>query len=360
MHFTAVQIATLLGGQIEGNPDAKVTGVAKIEEATTGSLCFISNPKYNDFLYETNASVVLVNDSLQLTKETKATLIRVPDAYASFALLLQKYNEMVSSQAPKGIEQPSFVSPKATIGQDVYIGAFAYIADDVVIGDGSKIYPSCYIGKGVSIGKDVQLLPGVRVYDNCIIEDRCVIHSGTIIGCDGFGFAPQPDGSYHKIPQIGNVLIEEDVEIGSNCTIDRATMGTTIIHKGSKLDNLIQIAHNVEVGQNTVIAAQSGIAGSSKVGQNCMIGGQVGIIGHIQIADRTNINAQSGVAKSVLTPNTVLNGTPAFDYKSVLKSQAIFRHLPEIDRRILELEKIVAQLTEHRISKNGITDHKND
>lgn len=344
MQFSAIQIANLLGGQIEGKPDTKVTGVSKIEEAEEGSLCFISNPKYEEYLYSTKASVVLINESLQLSKHTHATLIRVPDAYASFALLLQKYTEMVASQSPKGIEQPSFIATTATIGKDVYIGAFTYIADNVVIADGAKIYPNCYVGKDVLIGKDVQLYPGVRIYEQCKIGDRCVIHAGTVIGCDGFGFAPQTDGTYSKIPQIGNVVIEEDVEIGSNCSIDRATMGTTTIKKGVKLDNLIQIAHNVEIGENTVIAAQTGIAGSTKIGQNCMIGGQVGIIGHIQIANRTNINAQSGVSKTVEQPNTVLNGTPAFDYKSVLKSQAIFRHLPEMNQKILQLEKLVAQL----------------
>lgn len=354
MQFSAVQIATLLGGKIEGNPDAKVTGVTKIEEAITGSLCFISNPKYEEYLYNTSASVVLVNDSLTLNKETKATLIRVPDAYASFALLLQKYNDMIAAQTPKGIEQPSFIAPSAKIGKDVYIGAFSYIAENVTIGDGAKIYPNSYIGRGVEIGNDVHLFSGVRVYDECIIGARSIIHSGTVVGGDGFGFAPQPDGTYQKIPQIGNVIIEEDVEIGANSTIDRATMGHTIIRKGVKLDNLIQIAHNVEIDESTVIAAQTGIAGSSKIGKYCMIGGQVGIIGHIHVADRTNINAQSGVSKSVETPNTVLNGTPAFDYKSVLKSQAIFRHLPEMQQRISQLEKIVAQLTEQNLNSNKI------
>lgn len=354
MQFSAVQIATLLGGKIEGNPDTKVSSVTKIEEATTGSLCFISNPKYEEYLYSTPASVVLVNDSLNLSRETKATLIRVPDAYASFALLLQKYNEMISAQIPKGIEQPSFIAPTATIGKNVYIGAFSYIAENAVIGDGAKIYPNSYVGRGAEIGNEVRLYSGVKVYDECVIGARSIIHSGTVIGSDGFGFAPQPDGTYKKIPQIGNVIIEEDVEIGANSTIDRATMGHTIIRKGVKLDNLIQIAHNVEIDESTVIAAQTGVAGSAKIGKYCMIGGQVGIVGHIHLADRTNINAQSGVSKSVETPNTVLNGTPAFDYKSVMKSQAIFRHLPEMQQRIIQLEKIVAQLTEQNLNQNKI------
>lgn len=346
MQFSAIQIATLLGGKIEGNPETKVTGVAKIEEAVPGSLCFISNPRYEEFIYETKASVVLVNDNLILHKPAKPTLIRVPDAYASFALLLEKYNEMIAASAPKGIEQPCFIAPTAQIGKNVYIGAFSYIADNAVIGDNTQIYPNCYVGKNVRIEESVKLFAGVKVYDDCLIGARTIIHSGTVVGGDGFGFAPQPDGSYKKIPQIGNVIIEEDVEIGANSTVDRATMGTTIIKKGVKLDNLIQIAHNVEIGESTVIAAQTGIAGSTKIGKNCMIGGQVGIIGHLHIADKTNINAQSGLSKSVNTPNTVLNGTPAFDYKSTLKSQAIFRHLPEMQQKIQELEKLVATLSE--------------
>ncbi|MCC6185854.1 MAG: UDP-3-O-(3-hydroxymyristoyl)glucosamine N-acyltransferase [Chitinophagaceae bacterium] len=346
MQFSATQIANLLGGKTEGNADAKVTGVAKIEEAVGGSLCFISNPKYEEYLYHTKASVVLVNNSLKLSKNVSCTLIRVPDAYASFASLLQKYNELIANQAPKGIEQPSFIAASAQIGNDVYIGAFCYIADDAVIEDGASIYPNSFVGKGARIGKNAKLFAGVKIYESCKVGQNVIIHAGTVVGCDGFGFAPQPDGSYQKIPQIGNVVIEDDVEIGANCAIDRATMGTTIIRKGAKLDNLIQIAHNVEVGQHTVIAAQSGIAGSTKIGRYCMVGGQAGIIGHIQIADHTNINAQSGVAKSVLEPHTVLNGTPAFDYKSVLKSQAIFRHLPEINNKVKDLEKTVALLTQ--------------
>jgi UDP-3-O-[3-hydroxymyristoyl] glucosamine N-acyltransferase len=278
----------------------------------------------------------------------------VPDAYASFALLLEKYNEIIASNTPKGIEQPCFIAASAQVGQNVYIGAFSYIADNVIIGDNAQIYPNSFVGKNVTLGDSVKLFPGVKIYEDCIIGARTIIHSGTVIGGDGFGFAPQRDGTYKKIPQIGNVIIKEDVEIGSNVTIDRATMGNTIIHKGVKLDNLIQIAHNVEIDENTVIAAQTGIAGSAKVGKYCMIGGQVGIIGHIHIADNTNINAQSGVSKSVETPNTVLNGTPAFDYKSVLKSQAIFRHLPELQQRIYDLEKLVASLTDVNKHKNGV------
>lgn len=350
MEFTAKQIAALLGGKTEGNPEARVTEVAKIEDAKEGALCFISNPKYIDYLYCTKASVILVNDNLVLQKPTAATLIRVADAYASFALLLQKYTEMIAANAPKGIEEPCFIAPTAQIGKDVYIGAFSYIGEHAVIGDHTLIYPNSYIGKNVRIGNSVKIFAGVKVYEDCLVGNNSIIHSGTVIGGDGFGFAPQNDGSYKKIPQIGNVVIEEDVEIGANSTVDRATMGSTIIRKGVKLDNLIQVAHNVEIDESTVIAAQTGIAGSTKIGKRCMIGGQVGIIGHLHIADFTNINAQSGVSKSVEHPHTVLNGSPAYDYKSVLKSQAIFRHLPEMQQKIQELEKLVMQLTKRNAS----------
>lgn len=345
MQFNATQIAALLGGTIEGDKEAIVKDVAKIEEAGPASLCFISNPKYEDYLYTTGASIVLVNDTLVLQKPTRATLIRVPDAYAAFAQLLQHYNEMIAASAPKGIEQPSFVAGSATLGKNVYVGAFSYISENTTLEDHVQVFPNCFIGKNVHIGAHVKLYPGVKVYDDCTIGAGSIIHAGAVIGGDGFGFAPQPDGTYKKIPQIGNVIIEEEVEIGANCTVDRATMGTTIIRKGVKLDNLIMIAHNVEIGENTVIAAQTGIAGSTKIGRNCMIGGQVGIIGHLHIASNTNINAQSGLSKSVETPNTVLNGTPAFDYKSTLKSQAIFRHLPEMQQKLQQLEKTVARLS---------------
>lgn len=346
MQFSAIQIATLLNGKIEGNPDASVTHVAKIEEAKAGSLCFISNPKYEEYLYTTEASVVIVNDNLQLSRAITPTLVRVADAYGSFALLLERYNEMMKQNHKTGIEQPSFIATTAVIGKDVYIGAFSYIGENSRIGDGAQVYPGCYIGNGVCIGNQTILFAGVKIYDECTVGDKSIIHSGTVIGGDGFGFAPQKDGSYKKIPQIGNVIIEDDVEIGANTTIDRATMGSTIVKKGVKLDNLIQIAHNVEISENTVIAAQTGVSGSTKIGRNCVIGGQVGIVGHIQLADNTSINAQSGISKSVETSGITLNGTPAFEYKTSLKSQAIFRHLPEIQQRIQKLEAMVAQLTE--------------
>jgi UDP-3-O-[3-hydroxymyristoyl] glucosamine N-acyltransferase len=345
MQFTALQIATLIKGKIEGNPDVKVSHVAKIEEAKEHSLSFIANPKYEEFLYTSNASVIIINDSFELVKPVTATLIRVNDAYSGFALLLEKYNEMISRTGKNGIEQPCFVSKTASIGKNVYIGAFAYIGDNVMIGDGVKVYPGCYIGDNVVINENSKLYAGVKIYDGCSLGSRVIIHSGTVIGGDGFGFAPQNDGVYKKVPQIGNVIIEDDVEIGANTTVDRATMGSTYIRKGVKLDNLIQIAHNVEIGENTVIAAQSGVSGSTKVGKNCMIGGQVGIVGHINIADGTRIGAKSGISKSVTIPYAAINGSPAFEYKSSLKSQAIFRNLPELHQRLLKMEEMVQELT---------------
>lgn len=352
MQFTAQQIAALIQGKIEGNPDATISKVAKIEEAGNDDLSFIANPKYEEYLYNSNASIIIVNESLELTGAVNPTLIRVKDAYGSFALLLEKYNEIVNQNTKTGIEEHTYVSPSAKVGNNVYIGAFSYIADNVTIADGVKIYPGCYIGEGASIATGAILYAGVKVYNDCKVGTNVIIHSGTVIGSDGFGFAPQKDGTYKKIPQIGNVVIEDNVEIGSNTTIDRATMGSTYIRKGVKLDNLIQIAHNVEIGENTVIAAQTGISGSTKIGKNCVIGGQVGIVGHIQIADYTSINAQSGLAKSVTTPKTALTGSPAYDYKSSLKSQAIFRNLPELQQKLISIEKTLADLTESLNEQN--------
>ncbi|RYE19497.1 MAG: UDP-3-O-(3-hydroxymyristoyl)glucosamine N-acyltransferase [Sphingobacteriales bacterium] len=345
MQFTAVQIATLIKGQIEGDPDAKVSHVAKIEEADEGALSFVANPKYEEFLYSTKASVLIVNESLEINGKVKSTIIKVKDAYSAFAYLLEQYNAMMQATGKTGIEEPAYISKTAKLGADVYIGAFTYIGENVTIGDRVKIYPGCYIGDNVVIKEDSKLYAGVKVYDTCQLGSRVVIHSGTIIGGDGFGFAPQKDGTYKKVPQIGNVIIEDDVEIGANTTIDRATMGSTCIRKGVKLDNLIQIAHNVEIGENTVIAAQTGVSGSTKVGKNCIIGGQVGMVGHITIADGTRINAQSGLSKSVVANNSALNGSPAFEYKSSLKSQAIFRNLPDLQQRLYKLEEMVEELT---------------
>ncbi|MCD6063011.1 MAG: lpxD [Flavipsychrobacter sp.] len=352
MQFTAQQVAAIINGQIEGDPQAKVSRVGKIEEGEEGVLSFIANPKYEDYLYSTKASILIVNEALKVEQPVAPTLIRVKDAYIAFTQLLEKYHQMTGSAGKNGIEEPSYISPTAKVGQNVYIGAFAYVGENARIGDNVKIYPGCYLGDNVVIGNDSVLYAGVKVYNECHLGQRVVIHSGTVVGGDGFGFAPQKDGTYKKVPQIGNVIIENDVEIGANTTIDRATMGSTVIHKGVKLDNLIQIAHNVEIGENTVIAAQTGVSGSTKIGRNCIIGGQVGMVGHIQIADGTRINAQSGLSKSVTAPNTALTGSPAFEYKSSLKSQAIFRNLPELQQRLLKLEETVEELSALLSSQN--------
>lgn len=345
MQFTAQQIAAIVGGTIEGDPDTLVRSVAKIEEAKDGDLSFIANPKYEEYIYTCKASAVIVSNSFEINGQVSPTLIRVKDAYGAFAVLLEKYNEIMSGAAKTGIEEYAKIAATAKLGQDVYVGSFTYIGENVKIGDNVKIYPGCFIGDNAIIGNNTKIFAGVRIYNHCIIGADNVIHSGTIIGSDGFGFAPNTDGTYKKVPQMGNVVIEDNVEIGSNTTIDRATMGSTIIRRGVKLDNLIQIAHNVEIGENTVIAAQTGISGSTKIGKNCMIGGQVGIVGHITIADGTRINAQSGVSKSVTENNVAITGSPAFDYKSSLKSQAIFRNLPELTQRLQKLEDTIQELT---------------
>lgn len=345
MHFTAQQIAAHLNGRIEGNPDARVNNVAKIEEAGDGQLSFIANPKYEEYLYTTKASIIIINEDLAVNGAVNPTLIRVKDAYNAFASLLQLYNEMMSQNKKRGIEQPAHVAESAKLGKDVYVGAFSYVGENVQLADGVQIYPGAYIGDGVVIGSGSRIFAGVKIYDGCQLGERVTIHSGTVVGADGFGFAPQADGTYKKIPQIGHVIIEDDVEIGSNTTIDRATMGATVIRKGVKMDNLIQIAHNVEVGENTVIAAQAGISGSTKLGKGCMIGGQVGMVGHIQIADGVRVNAQSGVSKSVEDANMTLTGSPAFEYRTSLKSQAIYRNLPELQQRVTRLEEELKNLT---------------
>jgi len=336
----------MLDGKLEGNPEVKVSNIAKIEEAGDGMLSFIANPKYEEFIYSTQASILIVNESLVTERPVKPTLIRVKDAYSSFALLLEKYKQLVGNKT--GIQQPSYIPASVKMGANVFVGAFAYLGENVVLGNNVKIYPGVYLGDNVIVNDDSVIYPGVKVYDNCVLGCRVILHAGCVVGGDGFGFAPQPDGSYKKVPQIGNVVIHDDVEIGANTTIDRATMGSTVIRKGVKLDNLIQVAHNVDIGVNTVIAAQTGVSGSTKIGKNCVIGGQVGMVGHIHIADNTKINAQSGLSKSITDPNTSWNGSPAFDYKSSLKSQAIFRNLPDLEKRVKELEDMVKQLLSER------------
>ncbi|GAB4094149.1 UDP-3-O-(3-hydroxymyristoyl)glucosamine N-acyltransferase [Flaviaesturariibacter terrae] len=349
MQFTAAQISVLLNGKIEGNADATVSSFGKIEEASEGQLTFLANPKYEDFLYSTGASIAIINETYELRQPVGPTLIRVPDAYSAFAQLLSKYQEMATQQM-KGIQQPSFIAESAKLGQDVFVGAFSYIGEHVKVGSGTKIFPGSFIGDNVTIGDGCLLHPGVKIYHDCVLGNGVTIHAGTVVGGDGFGFAPQADGSFKKVPQIGNVLIEDNVEVGANTTIDRATMGSTIIRAGAKLDNLIQIAHNVEIGNSTVIAAQAGVSGSTKIGANVMIGGQAGLVGHIQIADGSRINAQSGVSKSLKEPFSSVTGSPAGDYTSALRSQAVFRNLPELEKRIYELEKIVRQLAAEKIS----------
>jgi len=342
MQFTAHELSLLLNGTVEGDPLVPVNQLAKIEEAKTGSLSFLANPKYEQYLYTTNASVVIINNDQVLAAPSKATLIRVDNAYSAFSLLLEKYNTIKLNKT--GIEEPNFIHPSAQIGENVYVGAFAYIGPNVKLGNNTKIYPHTYIADDVIIGNDVTLFPGVKVYFDCVIGDNVIVHSGAIIGSDGFGFAPNPDGTYNKISQIGNVIIEDDVEIGANTTVDRATLGSTIIRKGVKLDNLIQVAHNVEIGANTVVAAQTGISGSTKVGENCIIGGQAGIVGHITIAKGSQIQAKSGIGHSIVAEGKKWAGAPAVSFSDNMRSLVVINRLPELEKRINELEKIITEL----------------
>jgi len=347
MQFSAAQIAMIVGGKVEGNADKAVASFGKIEEAQDGQLAFLANPKYEEHLYTTKASVIIINETQELKQPISSTLIRVKDAYSAFATLLDKYQQLQTQQLT-GIQQPVYIDPSAKTGNNVFIGAFTYIGEKSIVADGAKIFPNVFLGNNVTIGENTIIHPGVKIYHDSIIGKNVVIHAGTVIGSDGFGFAPQADGTFKKVPQIGNVVIEDSVEIGANTTIDRATIGSTLIKAGAKLDNLLQIAHNVEVGNHTVIAAQSGISGSTKIGNHVMIGGQVGIVGHIQIADGSKINAQSGVSKSIKRPKTAVTGSPAYDYASALRSQAISRNLPELEKRIIELERQIKELNEKK------------
>lgn len=340
MEFTAQQIAELLQGNVEGNPEVKVSGLSKIEEGTPGSLSFLANPAYAQFIYTTKASVVIINRDFEAESTIAATLIRVDNAYQSFAKLLEVYNTIRRNK--RGIEDKSYIDASATYGDGVYLGSFSYIGKDVKIGNNVKIYPNCYVGDNCIIGDNTTLFPGVKVYSDCVIGQDVTLHAGVVIGGDGFGFQPN-QGNYQKVAQIGNVIIEDHVEIGANSTIDRATLGSTIIRKGVKLDNLIQVAHNVEIGENTVIAAQTGIAGSTKIGKNCMIGGQVGIVGHIQIADGVKIAAQSGVGSSINNPGEILQGSPAFAIGDYKRTYVLFRKLPELEKKIQDLQKKISE-----------------
>jgi UDP-3-O-[3-hydroxymyristoyl] glucosamine N-acyltransferase len=336
MQFSAAQIAILVNGKVEGDESVTVSGFGKIENATNGEISFLNNRKYEDFIYNTDASIVLINEDLSLRQRVKPTLIRVKDAYTALAILLNKY-EQLKQDARTGIQQPAYIDNTARYGENVFIAAFCYIGRNVIIGNNTRIQAGVFIGDNARIGNDCRIDAGVKIYHDCTIGDHVRILAGTVIGSDGFGFAPQPDGSFVKIPQMGNVVIEDHVDIGANVTIDRATLGSTIIRSGVKLDNLIQVAHNVEVGSNTVIAAQAGISGSTKIGKGVMIGGQAGIVGHIHLGDGSKVNAQSGVSKS-LEPGQAVTGSPAFDYTAALRSQAVLRKLPELEKRIKELE----------------------
>jgi len=336
MKFTAAQIAGILEGTVEGNPEIQVSKLAKIEEGTAGSLTFLANPKYTSYIYSTKASITIVNDSFVPENEVSTTLIRVEDAYKSFSKLLEYYNQVKLNKT--GIEAPSFISESATYGENLYLGAFSYLGDNVQLGNNVKIYPNVYIGDNVTIGDHCVVFSGAKIYSESHIGDHVYIHSGAIVGADGFGFTPNENGEYQKVPQTGNVIIEDYVDIGAGTTIDRATLGSTIIRKGVKLDNQIQIAHNVEIGEHTAIAAQTGIAGSTKIGRNCLIGGQVGIVGHITIGDRVRIQAQSGIGRNV-KDDEVLQGSPALNYGDYNKSYVHFKNLPGLAKTIHQLEK---------------------
>lgn len=338
MKFTAEQIAGILEGDVVGNPQAEVSKLSKIEEGEEGALTFLANPKYTPYIYSTKATIAIVNRDFEPEQEVLVTLIKVDDAYKSFSKLLEYYNQVKNNK--EGIEQPNYVSETATYGENVYLGAFSYLGENVKLGDNVKIYPHTYIGDNVTIGDNTTIFSGAKLYSETQVGKHCIINSGTIIGADGFGFAPDKNGAFQKVPQTGNVIIEDYVDIGSATTIDRATLGATIIRKGVKLDNQIQIAHNVEIGKNTVIAAQTGIAGSTKMGENCLIGGQVGIAGHLTIGNNVRVQAQTGIGHRV-KDGEKLYGSPAIDYGNYVKSYVHFKNLPAIVKTINELEKKV-------------------
>lgn len=344
MEFNAATLAGFLNGEIVGDPEVRVNTIAKIEEGHPGALSFLANPKYEHYIYTTKSSIVLVNTDFVPDGEIKATLIKVKNAYESFASLLQLVDQ--ARPRKKGIHPTAVIETTAVIGKDVYIGPFVYVGENCVVEDDCSLYPNVYIGDNTRLGKKCTLNPGVVIYHECIIGNNCTVHAGSVIGSDGFGFAPQSENEFMKIPQLGNVILEDNVEIGANVTIDRATMGSTVIRKGVKLDNLIQIGHNVEIGENTVMAAQTGIAGSSKIGRNCMFGGQVGISGHIKVADGTKIGAQAGILSDIRKENSIILGSPAIDHRDFMRSSIIFRRLPELYRKVEELEKQLRLLKE--------------
>lgn len=342
MEFTAKTIAEFLNGEIIGNPDVKVSTAAKIEEGTPGTISFLANPKYSKYLYTTKASIVIINKDFEVEQEVSCTMIKVDDAYQAFASLLELQNQ--AKPVKTGVHDTAIIEENVKTGKDLYLGAYSYIGENTVVGNNVKIYPQVYIGDNVKIGDNSTIYAGVQIYESCVIGNDCVIHSGTVIGSDGFGFAPRTDQDYKKIPQVGNVILEDWVEIGANTTIDRATMGSTIIRRGVKLDNLIQVAHNVEIGENTVIAAQSGISGSAKVGKNCMFGGQVGLAGHLTIADGVIIGAQAGVPSSIDKPGIIVQGSPPQEIRDFQRSAVLIRRLPDLKAKIDNLVKEVEEL----------------
>ena len=342
MKFTAKQIAGILDGKVEGNPDVEVWNVAKIEEGASGMISFLANPKYTHYIYETQSSIVIVNDDFEATAPIQATLIRVPDAYACFAKLLAFYDQM--TQNKQGVSSLAFVSSTAQCGENLYLGEFAFVGENAKIGNNVKIYPQVYVGDGCIIGDNTVLYPGVKLYRNTMVGKNCILHAGSVLGADGFGFAPQPDGHYEKIPQVGNVVVEDNVEIGANTTIDRSTMGSTRICKGVKLDNLVHLAHNVEVGENSALAAQVGVSGSTHLGKNCVVGGQSGFVGHINIANGSKFGGQSGIMGSIRVENQEFMGTPIQPLRQYLVSNARFRHIDEMARKLDALEKELAEL----------------
>jgi len=347
MEFTAQQIADFLGGDIQGDPSIKVSDFSKIEEGKPGTLSFLSNPKYSQYIYDSQASIILVNKDFQPEREIQSTLILVDDAYQALAKLLS----MVDQAKPKktGISSLAYIAPSAVVGENAYIAPFVYIGENVTIGNNVSLHPHSCVEEGVKLGENVILFSGVKVYYNCVIGNNCTIHSGSVIGSDGFGFAPSEDGSYKKIPQMGNVVLEDNIEIGANSVVDRATLGSTIIRQGVKIDNLVQIAHNVEVGKNTVIAAQTGISGSTKLGKQCILAGQVGIAGHLHIADGTIFGAQTGVPNNVKKPNQTLQGYPAVPVMTFHRASVVYKNLPELQKTVYALEKKIQEL-ENRIS----------
>ena len=342
MKFTASQIAALLGGTVDGDPNTELWNVAKIEEGAPGMLSFLANPKYTSYIYETQSSAVIVNDSFVPEKPVAATLIRVQDAYASFGKLLSFYDQM--TQQKEGISSLAFVSASAQCGDNLYLGEFAFIGEHARIGNDVKIYPQVYVGDGCVVGDGTTLYPGVKLYRNTVVGKRCILHAGAVIGADGFGFAPQEDGHYEKIPQVGNVLIDDDVEIGANTTIDRSTMGSTRVHKGVKLDNMVHLAHNVEVGENSALAAQVGVSGSTHLGKNCVVGGQSGFVGHLHIADGSKFGGQCGVMGDIKVENQEFMGTPIQPLRQYLVANARFRHIDEMARKLDALEKELKEL----------------